>query len=307
MKTTTLGTLLGAAALAALWACPPAGAAETGDLDRLRGAALDLVNERRREHDLAPLRFDEALNAAAQAHSEDMLARGYYAHESPEGETVMDRYLSAGGSTARAVAENIARCDGCPPPPGRPDVAFLTEGWMDSPGHRRNILDPGMDRFGFGIVAGEDAGLYATQTFAGPGAPRGAGTDGGAPIGPEVQQALLVDHVNEARREAGVPELDASADLSKAARDAVPEDISAFDPAALEMPASWRTASIVAGSCGGCGTRPTEADIRFFVRQWLDQPDYARRLTDPAYTHAGMALAADGDGRKLGAAVLAGR
>lgn len=52
-------------------------------------------------------------------------------------------------------------------------VARLQEGWMDSPGHRRNILLPGLDRFGFGI-AGNSEVLYSAQTFAGPWLPRGA-------------------------------------------------------------------------------------------------------------------------------------
>lgn len=331
-----IGKTLAAAGLAALTLAPFGGARmpaaqttvtqttanrqgadrQAADLEALRTTALEAVNEERRERDLAPLEFDDALNEAAQEHSEDMLRRGYYAHTSPEGGTVMDRYLAAGGSRARAVAENIAMCENCPPP-DRPAVRRLTRGWMDSPEHRRNILDPGMDGFGFGIAAQAGAGLYATQTFAGAGAPRA--TQAGAearPVTPEEQLSLALDLINQARRDAGVAALEGSPALSQAVRSGLPEDgLSGFSLDALDAPRAllpederdrWTSFSLVAGRCGGCGTRPTDTDVRFFVERWLGDPQYRNRLVDPAYTHAGMALAADGDGQKAGVAMLAG-
>ena len=145
----------------------------TGDLAQLRGRALALVNEARERHGLAHLELGADLNEAAQAHARDMLERGYYAHVSPEGETVADRYRATGGSPWHLVAENIARCLGCELPPSTARVEALHEGWMKSPPHRENILRRGLDRFGFGIIVRQDQRLYAVQTFAGPGMPRG--------------------------------------------------------------------------------------------------------------------------------------
>jgi len=107
---------LAALALAGLAACLITGRAaasmETGDLMALRGAALELLNQDRRERTLPPRELDAILNEAAQKHAEDMLRRGYYSHRSPEGETGMDRYRAAGGGTSQVVAENVARCEG---------------------------------------------------------------------------------------------------------------------------------------------------------------------------------------------------
>src|SRR5690606_8599801 len=73
-------------------------AAETGDLQRLPPLMLDLVNAERQERGLVPFQPDGTLDAAAQAHAEDMLRRDYYDHVSPGGQTVIDRYIAAGGS-----------------------------------------------------------------------------------------------------------------------------------------------------------------------------------------------------------------
>ncbi len=91
--------LIGLLALATI---SPAIAAETGDLERLRSEALELVNEDRAEYGLEPLELTESLNEAAQNHAEDMIEREYYAHVSPEGEAVQDRYIEQGGSRWRA-------------------------------------------------------------------------------------------------------------------------------------------------------------------------------------------------------------
>lgn len=301
--------------LAVLAGAGPVRAAQTGDLDRLRALALDLVNGERRARGLPPFGLRPALNEAAQAHAEDMLRRGYYSHVSPEGRTVMDRYTDAGGSRWRLVEENIARCATCAPPPGAENVRRLHAGWMESAGHRENILNPGVDGFGFGIVAGEDGGLYAVQTFAGPGAPRGNGNGAGqaaTALPPAERAPRALEIVNAARREAGVAPLLPSAPLTGAARDrlaATGNGAAGANGGPLaslrgEGRAAWRSAALIAGRCGGCGTRPTAADIRFFVDSWLKQPAYRGTLLDPDATHLGFAIAADGEGAKRAAAVL---
>ena len=87
--------------------------------------------------------FSPALDKAAQGHAEDMLARGYFAHESPGRTTVRERAREAGYDW-RAIGENIAE--------GQFSVAQVMEGWMNSPEHRRNILDPTYTELGTGLV-----------------------------------------------------------------------------------------------------------------------------------------------------------
>jgi uncharacterized protein YkwD len=232
---------------------------------------------------------------------------------SPEGETVADRYVEAGGSRWRLVAENIARCIGCEAPLTTARVESLHEGWMNSPPHRENILRRGLDRFGFGIVV-EDERLYAVQTFAGPGVPRGLqpGEEARA-VAPDEQAAIALAVVNRARRQEGLQPLERSPALGEAARSLLPEpgggpglrlsgDIFSAIPA--EARGRWRSVMALAAACGGCGAEATAADVRSFARQWLEDPQNRERLMSPEATHLGFALRAGGEGRKVALATL---
>ncbi|MET9393041.1 CAP domain-containing protein [Streptomyces sp. NPDC006624] len=138
----------------ALWARPftPDGLAGTA------AAVTDLTNRERARAGLPPLAADPRLTAAAQAHSADMVARAFYAHTAPDGTRPWDR-AAAAGSTRRAIGENIA----C----GQRSPADVVEGWMNSPGHRANILQPGFTHLGVGFAGGGRAGSYWTQLFGG--------------------------------------------------------------------------------------------------------------------------------------------
>ena len=117
------------------------------DLARVRRQVLDLVNEERKRAGLRPLRASKTLDASSQRHAEDMLTRAYFAHASPEGTTVRRR-VEAAGYAPRAVAENLAA--------GPTTAAQVVEGWMNSPGHRANILDPDYTELGVGLAIGEN-------------------------------------------------------------------------------------------------------------------------------------------------------
>lgn len=304
----------------ALAAAPANGtaASDGADLAGLRERALELVNRERRERGLEALEQGKDLNEAALAHARDMLARSYYAHRSPEGETVHDRYIAAGGSRWHVVAENIARCAACDPPFTEAAVERLHRGWMDSPEHRDNILRRGLRRFGFALVGREDRPLYAVQTFAGPGLPRGLEPGEVAePIPPEERMRRLLERVNEARQSAGTAPLEASPALTQAAARALARSSageSGLDAAIGRLQESLRglgdrfaSFATIAGRCGGCGVEPTGADVRAFSKEWLDRPDDRARLLDASFTHLGFEIAANGEGRKTAMLVLAAR
>jgi uncharacterized protein YkwD len=185
---------------------------------------------------------------------------------------------------------------------------------MNSPGHRENILMEGLDSFGFGIVAGEDR-LYAVQTFAGPGTPRGLQPgEEPVPLSPAEQADRFVEAVNRAREREGVPPLAPSDALAGAAAALLPDEGSGLDREVGLYEAlpdgeagDWEALSVLAASCGGCGTQPTAADVRSFRDQWLDDPRYAATLLDPRFTHVGFTMRADGTGRKTAVAVLGDR
>lgn len=285
--------------------------AETGPLDQLRQRALELVNRERTERGLAPLTQQAALNEAAQKHAQDMLERNYYSHTSLEGDTVRDRYMEAGGSRWKLVAENIARCQGCPSPPTENRVEQLHQGWMNSPPHRENILRSGLDAFGFGIVIGSDQTLYAVQTFAGAGESRDRQPDEASALNPQEQNALVAQRLNKARRAENLPAVETDPALIEAASRLLPQaDPSSFTSGNLmgalprDTQGQWSSLAVIMASCGGCGVEPNAGDVRSFVQQWLDNPQYRERLLDRSFTHIGFIIRANGEGLKSALLVL---
>ncbi|MBM7805880.1 uncharacterized protein YkwD [Geodermatophilus bullaregiensis] len=117
---------------------------------------LELVNQARATGGCAPVVADAGLAAVARAHSADMRDRGYFSHTSPDGLSPFDRAEAAGIDHARA--ENIAQ--------GQPDAAAVMAAWMDSAGHRANILDCSLTTLGVGVAEGP-GGPWWTQLFGG--------------------------------------------------------------------------------------------------------------------------------------------
>jgi uncharacterized protein YkwD len=135
-------------------AAPPAAPASACG-SALESAALALASEHRVSLGLSLLRCDPLALRAARAHSQDMCARSYFAHESPEGKLPWDR-LRAAGARFQGAGENIAA--------GYGSAAEVHAGWLASPGHRANIERTGMTRAAVGVV---DCGgrLIWTQLF----------------------------------------------------------------------------------------------------------------------------------------------
>lgn len=106
-------------------------------------AVFDLVNQERAIHDLHLLSWDERLFAAARAHSEDMAENGYFSHTSLDGRSPGDRLLEA-GYLWNIYGENIAY--------GYPTPESVMNAWMNSPGHRANILNSSFCDLGVGLA-----------------------------------------------------------------------------------------------------------------------------------------------------------
>ncbi|WP_242418029.1 CAP domain-containing protein, partial [Frankia sp. CpI1-P] len=133
-----------------------AGWAGEGGVPAMLAQVVTLTNIEREREGLAPLAVDPMLTAAAAEHSRDMVARGFFAHTSPDGRTVSDRVTDLGYRYAR-VAENIAA--------GQTTAEEVVAGWMQSPGHRANILIPQLRQIGVGHATGGEYGTYWTQVF----------------------------------------------------------------------------------------------------------------------------------------------
>ncbi len=116
-----------------------------------------LVNQERGEAGCAPLRTDEKLRAAARGHSRDMATNDYFDHTSRDGRSFVDRIANAGYPRAQAGGENIAM--------GYRTPADVMSGWMNSEGHRANILNCGFKAIGVGLGHAANGTLYWTQDF----------------------------------------------------------------------------------------------------------------------------------------------
>lgn len=289
----------------------PTGAQETGELSALRQEALDLTNAARAEAGLSGLDPSDILDQAAQDHAADMLARDYYDHVTPEGDTPYDRFIAAGGNSWALSGENIAKCEGCPPPPDVDRVRAFHEGWMQSPGHRENILSEGFDSFGFGIVA-DGSEVYAVQTFSGAGTD---GTDGGnAPLRQEVARELALGEINAARSSAGFDPLEANDALNTVAErvldsladnpEALPEDIFGLLP---EGSTGWTSLALQTASLGGSGGTLTRENVTRIVADWLSATEANQTISGAAASHFGFAALAVGGGRTNAVVVFAGR
>ncbi|MFI9204127.1 CAP domain-containing protein [Streptomyces sp. NPDC053048] len=117
---------------------------------------VDMVNAERARHGCSPVTVNAKLQAAAQGHSDDMAARDYYDHTSPEGRGPGDR-ISAAGYRWSTYGENIFKSP--------KDARTAMDGWMKSPGHRSNILNCAFKEMGVGVNFSSN-GPWWTQNFA---------------------------------------------------------------------------------------------------------------------------------------------
>jgi uncharacterized protein YkwD len=152
--------------------CPNANLTpKTDNIGSVTAATLCLVNDERARFGESPLTEDPRLSGAAAGHSRDMDERHYFEHVSPGGQTLLMRVQASGfipkGRVGYTLGENIAWGTlwlGTP--------HSIVKAWMDSPGHRANILNAGFRYTGIGIdstlphsMSGGQAGGMYTQDF----------------------------------------------------------------------------------------------------------------------------------------------
>lgn len=119
------------------------------------GQVIALVNSERAAAGCGPLKEDPQLRNAAQGHSDDMAARGFFDHTNPDGADPGKRTTAAGYRWS-TYGENIAR--------GQQTAESVMDSWMKSPGHRANILNCSFKDIGVGIHSGP-GGPWWTQNF----------------------------------------------------------------------------------------------------------------------------------------------
>ncbi len=128
------------------------------DANAMEEQVRQKINSIRRKHGLAPLQGNAVLAGIAREYSRRMAEENFFAHEDPGGRTLLGRLRKA-DVPYRVAAENIFTSTNVPDP-----VAAAVSGWMNSPGHRANILLPDVTGTGVGIWR-EGNSFYFTQIF----------------------------------------------------------------------------------------------------------------------------------------------
>jgi uncharacterized protein YkwD len=149
--------LAAAPAASAAGGCEGAGASADNVGNRvLVRATLCVLNAARGRHDLGPLRLNRKLSTAARLHSRAMVEQRFFSHDSLDGASFVDRIRATGylsGAQSWSVGENIAYGSG-----GRGTPRSIGHAWMNSPGHRANILSESYRSLGIGIASGTPIG-----------------------------------------------------------------------------------------------------------------------------------------------------
>ena len=149
--------LVAAPSASAAGACAAANASTSTATKRaLVRATLCVLNADRARSGLRPLRLNHRLSLAARRHSRAMAARHFFSHDSLNGSSFLDRIRRTGylsGAHSWTVGENIAYGSGRLQTP-----RAIGRAWMNSPGHRANILSRSFRSIGIGIAAGTPFG-----------------------------------------------------------------------------------------------------------------------------------------------------
>lgn len=124
--------------------------------EKFAAEVLSLVNQERSKAGLKTLQLDSAVASVATKKSEDMRDKNYFSHTSPTYGSPFDM-LKQFGISYRAAGENIAA--------GQRTPEEVMKAWMNSPGHKANILSTNYTHLGVGVAKGGSYGIYWTQMF----------------------------------------------------------------------------------------------------------------------------------------------
>lgn len=134
--------------------------AVTSPAQAVSQSILDLTNQARRQANQGKLTLSESLSAAAQRHANDLAQGAPFSHQGSDGSTMVDRVKGA-GYDYWSIAENIYYQS----PSNRPERAV--QGWLKSPGHRRNLLSGKFTEIGIGYASNGGRHFYV-QVFGKP-------------------------------------------------------------------------------------------------------------------------------------------
>lgn len=131
-------------------------APSTGTVDPMVQQVFNLVNQERAKVGAMPLVLSDAINKCAQFRSQDMATRNYFSHTDPDGHDPF-YWLKQYGISYTTAGENIAM--------GQTSAESVMSSWMNSSGHKANILKTSYGKIGIGVAKNSAGRLYWTQLF----------------------------------------------------------------------------------------------------------------------------------------------
>lgn len=213
----------------------------------LPAVIVELTNEERDDDSLGELRRNSVLDEAARLKAEDMAAKGYFAHYSPEGTSPWYWFDEAGYAFIHA-GENLAV--------HFTDSDEVVEAWMDSPGHRANIMNGNYTEIGVGTAEGEYNGyptVFVVQLFGTPADPASQVASAETTAEPEevtIEVLTESDNVPEESTETGTPTSDSdtpapTAEIAPVRIETVEPDTDEVTPPSEESPESETASDVI--------------------------------------------------------------
>lgn len=126
------------------------------DVKSIENEVINLVNRERQSRGLSPLSYNWELSRVARYKSQDMIDKNYFSHTSPTYGSPF-KMMTDFGINYSYAGENIAM--------GQRSATEVMDGWMNSPGHRKNILSPNYTQIGVGYAVDKNGTPYWTQMF----------------------------------------------------------------------------------------------------------------------------------------------
>lgn len=122
--------------------------------------AFQLINTERALAGLSALKWSDKIANVARLHSNNMADYNFFSHKGLDGLMVDDRAAKLNMGAWSAIGENIAFMKGYEQP-----VAMAVEKWLESPGHKKNLLNPDWTETAIGLAVTSDGKYYFTQVF----------------------------------------------------------------------------------------------------------------------------------------------
>lgn len=241
------------------------------DQDAFEKEVIRLTNIERKKHGLQPLKEDKKVAEVARKKSQDMVTKQYFAHDSPTYGSPFDM-LKQFGVQYYSAGENIAR--------GQTTPEEVVRAWMDSDGHRKNILHPEYTHIGVGFIG---QGYYWTQQFI-------------KRVDPNISQKSfeqrVVELTNQERKKHGLSPLVVNSKLTESAK-AKSQDMAEHDyfnhtSPTYGSPFDMMDKLGISYQTAGENIAKGQSTPESVVQAWMDSEGHKANILNPKFTHIGV-------------------